>query len=61
MEELEKEKAEILKKIEAKHKEEEDARTAIYWLKKQLKAVEGHIDALKPQAQVAQEISEGLK
>lgn len=61
MQELEKEKAELIARIAAKVKEEEDARTAIYWLKKQLRAVEGHIEALQPDSQVIQDISKGIK
>jgi phage shock protein A len=47
IDELAKEKAEYERQIQVNKDQIKTAETAIYWLKRRIKAVEGHIDALQ--------------
>jgi len=61
MDELQKEKTDLEKKIAEKQKEIDAATTDIYWLRKRLKVTESHISARQSDGETLKEISEGMK
>jgi phage shock protein A len=58
IEDLAKEKAEYERQIQVNKDQISTAETAIYWLKKRIKAVEGHISALQGPETDAEQIKD---